>query len=68
MSVWPEFRSCGLERLAFCITLYKASLKCDLFNIGHFDYLQHTHTHTELLASFPLRVGPERIAQAGIEE
>ena len=56
--------------LAFCVTLHKVFLKCELFNIGHFDYLQHTdtHTHTQLLASFPIEVGPERTVQAGMED
>lgn len=33
-------------------------------------YSAHTHTQTvtELVASFPLEVGPERTVQAGIEE
>lgn len=52
--------------VACCVTLHKASLKCDLFNVAY--YVQHIHTLTELVASFPLEFGPERTVQAGIEE
>lgn len=39
-----------------------------MWPLAYFDYVQHSRTHTELLAPFPLEAGPERTVQAGIED
>lgn len=71
VSAWPELSGFGLDRsmtwrFASLSTQNQASLKCGLFKVGHFEYVQHTHRAHGLI---PTRVGlSERTVQAGIEE
>lgn len=54
--------------LAFGTLLVTVFLTCGLFNLAYLDHLQCKYTLRELVAYFPLWVGPERTVQAGIEK
>lgn len=54
--------------LAFGTLLIKVFLTCGLFDLAYFDHLRRKYTLRELVAHFPLWVGPERTVQAGIEK